>query len=374
VSNTRLEVNSENEHLAPGNSDDVSWTELCITADQDLQDRLLVEVLAPFIRHENAGRRAFFVRDRVDTTLRLRILVTGCTSDEVDELAGAFRALAEKSTTSAEVSVLPHTSLEKLLGPYGGSKAPTLLSDFFVDLCGLMLDQIAEVVAGRARRLTVALDIMVSHLHAIDVVRIFPERYPKARPVPGCPVTFPMYRSNVDGFFVMSMVPEVARQRVNEQYESVSASIHARVAAVLAQFYGTGPVVSDVGLQWHQIANKHLYRADAAIACDALTVKWDKGYIGDNFDLTVSPFHQVVQGSPPLRSYYRENQGYLAARFLVSSTYLALTSLGVRIMERFFLCHSITRACEEIFGVDATEMLREVAYVVEAEGYSAEEP
>jgi hypothetical protein len=371
VSDTRLEVSLENESLATSNADEARWTELCVTAEQDMQDPLLIEVLTPFVRSEQAGRRVFFVRDRVDKTLRLRIWVSGCASGEVDELAGAFRAFAEQRTASVEVSVLPHTSLEGLLGPYGGPQATTLLSDFFVDLCGLILDQIAEVAAGRARRLSIALDIMVSHLHAIDIVRIFPERYPLAKPVHGCPSTFPVYRANVDGFFVMSTIPEVARERVNEQYERVGPSLRARVAEVLSQFHN-GPIVSDVGLRWHRIANKHLLAADAAIARDGLTVKWDKGYIGDNFDLTVSPFHQVVQGSPPVRSYYKENQGYLAARFMVSSTYLALTSLGIRIMERFFLCHSITCACEELFAVDATTVIRQVAYAAEELGYSGE--
>jgi hypothetical protein len=366
-----LETDAKNTALETNGTGALPWTELCVTAEQEAQDRLLIEVLTPFVRSEQTSRRVFFVRERIDKTLRLRIWVRGCAEVEVEELADALRACAERSGDIVEVSVLPQTSLEGLLGPYGGPEATTILSNYFVDLCGLILEQVAEVTAGRARRVNLALDIMVSHLHAIDIVRIFPERYPLAKPVAGCPSTFPVYRANVDGFFVMSTIPEIARQRVNEQYERVGPAFRARVAEVLEQF-DDGPMVSEVGWRWHEIANKHLLEADAAIARDGLSVKWDKGYIGDNFDLTVSPFHQVVQGSRPVRTYYRENQGYLAARFMVSSTYLALTSLGVRLMERYFLCHSITCACEELFDVDATTVIKRVAFAAESLGYADE--
>lgn len=371
MSNTKPEVRSEKGSVGTGETGETLWTELCVTAEPEQHDRLLIEALTPFTCSGPSGRRVFFVRERVDKTSRIRIWVSGCEPGEIDDLAHAFRVSAEQSGTVAEVSVLPHTSLEGLLGPYGGTEATTILSNFFVALCPLMLEQIAEVAAGRARRVSLALDIMVSHLYGIDIVRIFPERYPLAKPVAGCPSTFPVYRANVDGFFVMSNIPEVARQRVHEQYELVGPSFRERVAAVLSQFHG-GPAVSEVGRRWSEIANRHLLEADAAIARDGLTVTWDKGYIGDNFDLTVSPFHQVVQNSPPVRSYYRENQGYLAARFLVSSMYLALTSLGLRLIERYFLCHSITCACEQLFEVDATTVIQRVAYAVEVMGYAGE--
>lgn len=371
MSDTRPEVGSADESAQTGGGGETRWTEVRVTAEPDAHDRLLVEVLTPFTRNGPAGRRVFFVRERTDQTSRIRIWVSGCEPAEVEELAEAFRAAAEPGATPVEVGVLADVSLEGLLGPYGGPEATTLLSNYFVDLCGLILEQVAEVAAGRVRRVSIALDIMVSHLYAIDIVRIFPERYPLAKPVHGCPSTFPVYRANVDGFFVMSTIPEVARDRVNEQYERVGPSLRARVAAVLAQFHG-GPIVSELGLRWSRIANKHLLAAVEAVERDGLIVTWDKGYIGDNFDLTVSPFHQVVQASRPVRAYYRENEGYLAARFMVSSTYLALTSLGVRLMERYFLCHSITCAHEELFDVDATTVIRRVAYAAEEMGYTGE--
>jgi hypothetical protein len=274
-----------------------------------------------------------------------------------------MRASAGQSGSSCEVDVLRPASIEGLLGPYGGPKATALLSNFLVDACELTLNQVVETV-GRGRRMGIALDIMVSHLDAVDIARIFPDRYPNATSMPGCPATFPVYRANVDGFFVMSVDPAAAREQVNAQYERERASIHRRVAAVLSQFAG-GPVVSEVGMLWHKIAGEHLLRADAEVAIDALTVKWDKGYIGDNFDLTISPFHQVVQGSPPLRLYYKDDQGYLATRFMVSSMYLALSSLGIRLIDRYILCHSIVRACEELFDVNATSAVQHMAYAVE---------
>lgn len=336
------------------------WTEVRVVGEPEAQDALLAEGLAPFLRDRTGpAPRAFFLRERIDDSLRLRIWISHAAESEA--LAEALRGVAKKSGISVPLRVLPGPSRDTAPGPYSGRQSTPLLTRFLAEACPLLLDQVSALAAGRTSRLAVALDIMVAHLPAIDIARVFPGRYPFA-PVrePGFPSAFPVYRSHADGFLVMSTDPAGARSRLDAQYGRAAALIRPRVTAVLSQF-ADGPVLSEVGLRWHELARRHLLRAEEAIRAGTLRVRWHGGYIGDSYDLSASPFHQIVQNEPALRAFLRRDPGYLAARFTMSALYLALSSVGIRLADRYFLCHAISRACEELFGLEATAVLLSLA-------------
>lgn len=319
-------------------------------------------MVAPFLRRgaKAPAPRVVFLRDRLDKIHRLRVWATTEAEEEVEELARSLRAGAEQAGTVTEVSVRRGVFPDLAEGPYGGPQAAPFFADMLADASPLLLDLLAEVHARRASRTALALDMMIAHMPAIHIAVVFPERYPRAKKDPGFPAAFPVYRSHADGFFIMSKDPQGARARFDAQYERASTSVKQRISAVLSQFNG-GPVVSEHGARWHDLARKHLLRAEELVSSGAMTVRWDGGYLGDTHNLTVSLFHQIVQRSPGLRAFLRLDPGYLAARTMMSCLYLTLSNLGLRLVDRVFLCHAISRACEELFDVEAATIIRNLA-------------
>ena len=340
-----------------------TWTEFCVTADPALQDRLLIEVVAPFVRSRNNddnSRSVVFLRDKVDQKSRLRVWVDQPSQSELDDLLLSTKAAASQSEMPAEIDVLPQVSPNFTQGSFGGTLATSFFTDLLTDATPLLLDQLEAITPRRVSRMAVALDIMVAHMPAIDIGRIFPERYPYAKKDAEYPAAFAVYRSHADGFFVLSKDAAETRARFDAQYERTSAALQQRISAVLSQFKG-GQVVSEVGNEWNELAGKYLLRADEAVRSGALIVKWDEGYLGDSHSLVGSVFHRIVQRAPGLRSFLRLDPGYLAARTMMSGLYLVLNNLGLRLVDRVFLCHAISRSCEDLFNVQATSIIRNLA-------------
>lgn len=334
---------------------EAGWTELCVYADASAHDRLLAQVVRPFAQDLSleAGQRLFFLRERREATRSLRIWVQGAGDEALAKLALGLQA-------TGTVEVRPGTPSELTVGQYGGKEAAALLIGLLVEAAPFLLDEIATMLDGRADRTTVALDMMVAHLPAIDIARVFPQRYKFARTDLAFPASYPVYRSHADGFFVMSTDPVSARAQFDTRYDSASSAIRQRVGAVLDQFAG-GPVVSQAALRWNAIARAYLERCDAALRSGTLSVSWNEGYIGDTHDLQHSTFHQIVQGAFALRAFLRKDSGYLAARTTMSALYLVLGSLGVGLVDRVFLCNAICRAFEQMFGIDTVAIIRGLA-------------
>lgn len=351
-------------------SDETTWTEIRVTSEPEAQDSLLVDVLAPWQEERTAQGgepRVFFLRDRSGTTSRLHVWLDQPSEPEVEALAAAFRDGDRNSGQSARVDIRPGSSLDFVGTSYDGSMAKILLSEMMMGGCRLVLDQLVEIEAGTAARTSVAFDLMVAHLPAADIARVFPERYPRADRGLEYPATFPVYRSHAEGFFVMSVDPEIARSRFEEKYRSREESIQQRILALLTQLE-EGPEVSQVASRWYKLARASLLRSEQAVRDGTLHVQWEEGYLGDEYDLESSPFHQIVQLSPALQKFVRTDVGYQAARFTLSGLYLTLGALGLPLVERFFLAYAISRAFEDLFTVDATAVVRNLAREVEAHG------
>ncbi|MCA9712077.1 MAG: hypothetical protein KDK70_39945, partial [Myxococcales bacterium] len=114
------------------------------------------------------------------------------------------------------------------------------------------------------------------------------------------------------------------------------------------------------------IARRYLLRAERALRRGELEVRWDQGYLGDTHDLSVSRFHQVFQDSEALRRFQRTDRGFQAMRLTTSALYLVLSNLGIRLIDRYFLCHSISRACQDLYGIDPAELVRSQASRLQA--------
>ncbi|HEU4711118.1 MAG TPA: lantibiotic dehydratase C-terminal domain-containing protein [Pyrinomonadaceae bacterium] len=340
-----------------------TWTELSITADTAQQDRLLINVIAPFVRSKQSSgnsRSVVFLRDKTNQTPRLRVWIDHPDQNELDDLLRAAKATALRNGMPGEIIIVAGVSPHFDQDSFSGTAATSFFTELLSDATPLLLDQLEAIADKRASRMAVALDIMIAHLPAIDIARIFPDRYPYAKKDAEFPTAFPVYRSHADGFFVLSKDAAQTRAQFDAQYESRRAALHERITTVSSQFKG-GQVVSEVGNQWNELAGKYLLRADDAVRSGALKVKWDTGYLGDSHSLAGSLFHRIVQRAPGLRSFLSLDPGYLAARTMMSGLYLVINNLGLRLVDRVFLCHAISRSCEDLYNVEATSIIRNLA-------------
>jgi hypothetical protein len=68
-------------------------------------------------------------------------------------------------------------------------------------------------------------------------------------------------------------------------------------------------------------------------------------------------FHRTAGASENLQSYLGGDPSFLATRLLTSLLYVTLHSAGVSLLQRYFLCHAISQACEAIYQVDSLTLL-----------------
>lgn len=323
------------------------WSELRLPVDPSAQDAVVLQLLRPLVA---ASVPVFMLRDQQAKLSSLRIWVHQERPGKLpDELAAAVE------TTGA--TVLPGSSFTGDDSPYAGPRIAAFWHGLLSEAAPLMVSQVAEVVAGKRSRLSLALDAMISHLPAVDFAKVFSGRYPAAATEFDFPVPFPALRSHSDGIIVMSRDPAAARAELDAKYAPFAAGIERRVSAILGQLDGTGPAVSEDALQWYELAGKYLRLADAELTSGGITIVWEEGWVGDAWDLSPSPFHQVVQSSSAFQDFLRADSGYQAMRIMMTALYLYLNMLGLRIVDRFFACHAISRACESVFGVDATTVM-----------------
>lgn len=329
-------------------SDDTSWGELRLPAERAAQDTVLLDVLKPLLASSEA---VFLLRDQQAQRPFLRIWV------HQDRLADLHGRLGDHDG----VTMLPRSSFTVDDSPYTGPRIAGFWHGFLAEATALLVGQLAEIAAGQRSRLAVAIDTVVAHLPAVDFAKTFAQRYPPSAANFAFPVPFPALRSHSDGIIVMSRDPAAARAQMEAMYAPASAKIERRTAAILNQLDGTGPTISESPTQWYELARKYLLLADAELSSGGITVIWEDGWVGDEWDLSPSSFHQVVQDRPAFQNFLRTDSGYQAMRIMMTALYLYLNALGLRTVDRFFACHAISRACESIFDVDATAVMARLA-------------
>jgi hypothetical protein len=327
------------------------WAELRVRPDTAPLDSVLLAA-APFtegLRERGVATRSFFLRDREG--LRLRF--------EAGDSGGVRpAALAEQLRLAGCGAVVTdgNPQIELTDAPFEGPGAGALVTDFLSDVSELLLDCVRAAAGDEAVRLALALDLMVAHLPAVA----FSEHAGTTRQLPKA---FLSLRSHADGFFIMSRDPEAARAAMERRYQGQAPRINERAAAVLDQLQGIGPVVSEVAAGWYPRVRPYLARIQDAYRSGDLTspAYGMTGYLGDTRDIGVSRFHQAVREDTRFQRFMRDDPVFQAMRILMGLLYLALHCVGLPLIERYFLCHSVSRACEALFGVEAPAVFRDVS-------------
>ncbi len=337
-----------------------AWTELSFRSPVPDPAPLFATHLAPFLVAERAaGRitRVLLLREfgrsdqpRITVQARTEEAQTRQPRKAGLDLADRWREVA-RAMGAADITAGPARQVPLTGSGFEGPSLGPFTRDFLAEVAPVLLP-----VAGttdRAARLATALELAAAHLPAVAASTV-------PGPHGGAPLSFLSLRSHAEAFLASTRDPASARHALDQRYDAVRESVEDRVTGVLAQVRGTGPEISPAAQAWFDAART----AKPTIAEEFRTgrlgvVAGDPPAAGGALDR--SAFHRIVGSSATLQHFLGHDPGFLATRLLTSLLYLALHTSGLPLVERYFLCHAISRACETLFEVDADAMLRSLA-------------
>jgi hypothetical protein len=333
------------------------WTEVGVLAPPGEYARLLVDVVQPLLADMVARgivRRWFFWPDRGRDGPCLRLCAQGLR-------AGAGGVVGERLRNATDNVALEQVATPTLIAAMGwGAPSRAVAEDLLSDLTPRLVTLLKD---GGHGSLDVGLELMTAHLVAVGDSAVAEALRPADSSAGDAFLGFLSYRSHAEGFFLMCEDPERARRAFEERYLTAAAVLGRRVRAVLDQFGDGGPVVSRTATWWHDAVRRHLPAAvESFRARDGADDAPDEmGYLGNAHDLRDSPFHQVIDDAAGFQVFLRTDPTFQAVRLLTSILYLCLQAVGLRLIDRYFLCHAISNTCESLYRVDSVELVSRFA-------------
>lgn len=345
-----------------------TWVELRVYVDEQERDRLLVAGVGPFLAdaaRQGLSRRAYFLFERhaQRSYLRVRLDAVPDSMVALQQLLCATLRQRGLDAFCAQVEPAPAAQFTGHEELFRGAAAQALVEDFFAETTTFVLELIAAVDDNRSARLLTAFDLMVAH-----VVTVNRHIFEGARTLP-YPNSFLSYRSHADGFFIMSKNPQAARHEFDTRYAALAGSLQDRLRRLLQQFDQRDAIISVAAQRWADYIDIFMPRVLAELAAGTIGIKTGlDGYIGDHYDLSISAFHRGIQDASHYQEFMRTDVEFHALRAMISLLYWTLYRFGLRLIDRYYLCHAVSRSFETVFDVDPAEVLAAISRHVAAHG------
>ena len=341
-----------------------AWLEIACTASADVAPRLLPELARPILTEPPPGTEAppgFFLRGTgpAQPTLSVQLALGPHNSERAWEYADRARRLARRlgpvKVTTGPARLVPLTG-----SVFDGPALAPFTRGVLAGVCPALLAVAEAGERSGPALLTAAAELMTAHLRGVSASGApGPREYEENRE--GVPLGFLSYRSHAEAFVAGSRAPEAARDALSKQYARVATTLESLVEAVLAQSEDRGPVVSRPARQWCEgVRTAKPAAADLFRTGSELVLREEEEGL-DATALDESAFHRIVGSSGGLRDFLNRDPAFLAARLLTSLLYLGLYSAGITLAERYFLCYSVSRACEVLYNTDALTVLSGLA-------------
>ena len=332
------------------------WSEILLSADAAggadralVADALILDVIRPVW---TPGTAAFVLREpeRSGPAVRYRVLAAPL---ETEHIAARLEEAARGTDRAVDVRLMPRGSETfDLAEIFGGPGADPAIAGLLAELTGPVFDLLASLRSGELSRLETGFDLMIAAMVVInsDVFGADRER--------DHPVAFICYRSSADGFLLMCRDPAGARERFDAAYRAGGTGFRERLRAVLSQLQDAGPVVSAPAAALAQVLAPRVPQLRQLIESGQIAaLTKPSGYIGDEFDLGPSAFHQIIQGSPRFQQFMRTDSRFHTMRVCLSLLCAVLHQLGIRVIDRYVLSHCLACAAEDVFGVSSADVL-----------------
>ncbi len=335
-----------------------AWIELSFRSPAPDPAPLFAMHLAPFLAAERAAGRiagALLLRElgrsdhpRIAMQVQAGQPRTAGPADR--DLAERWRQVAQ-AMGAADIMAGPAREVPLTGSGFEGPCLGPLTREFLAEVTPVLLP--AAGTTDRAARLAAALDLTAAHLPAVAASTV-------PGPHGGAPLSFLSLRSHAEAFLTSTRDPTSARQALDQRYDAVRDSVEERVAGVLAQVRGTGPEISPAARAWFEAARTAKPTMAEGFRTGRLGVVADDPPTAGGA-LDGSAFHRMIGSSTVLQQFLGHDPGFLATRLLTSLLYLAFHTIGLPLVERYFLCHATSRACETLFEVDVDAVLGSLA-------------
>ncbi|MEU8588823.1 thiopeptide maturation pyridine synthase [Streptomyces sp. NPDC048664] len=248
------------------------------------------------------------------------------------------------------VEIGPH---DQRLHVLGGQEAADLLAAYYADTNEVVFD-ILDWVRDGGSRMALAVDLFIAVAN-----RFLP------------PVTYGYmsFRGHADAF--MAKMPDGLRDRFDRVYEASARHFRQRVVEITAaaDFHDVLPfgALLDTLLRYRAQAADLLDRGELTLNTDE---KGDPEAWGSTWGAWSdrSPFHQALGGHRAAAEQLGGWNTFQQYRVVLNWLYLNMYRLGIGELERNLVCHVVSRAVEDVYGVSAMDRIQDLIGFVDEGG------
>jgi hypothetical protein len=326
------------------------WLEFGVAGPVDRANKVLAGGVARFLsvgRETGVLTHGLFLRELgagTETPVIVQLHPAAPVA-EVLELAGEHGLGRPALRPAGRVPLADSAFTGPLLAP--------ITRGFLADVTPALLDVLVVHPDSRSGWLSSALELMTTHLVAVGTSAL-PGADRIRATINGAPLSFLSFMSHAEAFLATCRDPAQARDSMQRRHEQIHDVVEQRVAAIFAEPECAQPP-ADTWLRAVRTAKPVI---TTAFAEGGLHPVAQRDGVADK--LATSSFHRILADSDGFQRFLSSDPGFLAVRLLTSLLYLSVHNLGLSMLERYFLCYSISRACETAFAADGHRTLAEL--------------
>jgi hypothetical protein len=231
----------------------------------------------------------------------------------------------------------------------GSPAAATLMAGYYAATNDVVLDIIAWNRNGGSR-MALAIDLFIATAH---------------RFLPPVSYGFMSYRGHADAY--LAKVPDVVRDRFDEVYLANADHFQQRVRTVTAAVDEHRPLpfgaLIDVLARYRHSATELMERGELTLdgGQDEEVLPWGENWAAWS---DRSEFHQVLGGHRGAADALGGWGPFRQFRVTLNWLYLNMYRIGINERERNLVCHIVSRAVEDVYGVRPLDRIRDlISYV-----------
>lgn len=227
-----------------------------------------------------------------------------------------------------------------------GSCAHAFYTNYSMRTMPFLYHWFSAIGKGEIKKLTVAFDLMVLHILNKNIETI----YRKGDKETDYPASFLCYRSHADGFFIRSKQEKAMRDEMESRYQTQKTVLQRRFHTLMKTNYPESPDAPFPA--WENFYDEFLKQSRLKILQNKIAfTQEERATMGEVYKISKENIHHSYHNDPLVMGFLTLNKEFQVARLMTSLLYLTLYRLGICFLERYYLCHAISRTVEDLYGI-----------------------